>query len=184
MRRVVFGFLGVILIGLVPRPVQAQSNAFDAAVPKIAARFNSTSVRRGETVVWELTVELTRGWHTYPTQQSDPRAGSYVNKFRFPADAAVAFVGPLSEPDSQQKSDDGTPIRIIEGRATWTRTALVRPDAQPGRIKVPVRVTLLVCSDRCLPPKTIVTEAELTISDLPPLPVDPKYKSELQLPNR
>ncbi|MCX7700620.1 MAG: hypothetical protein N2039_07060, partial [Gemmataceae bacterium] len=129
-------------------------------------------------------VDLCAGGHTYPTRQPDDQAASYVNKFRFPTDTAVVFVGELAEPKADEKSEDGVRILVIEGQATWTRQALVRPDAKPGKVKIPVRVTILACAERCLPPKTLVTEAELTISDLPPVPVDPKYREALSPPSR
>lgn len=164
--------------------VSAQSPAPNDAIRKVEAHIEPSTVRRGQVVAWKLMLELAPGWHTYPTRQPDEQAASYVNKFRFPSDAPVVFVGELDEPKTEEKTEDGVRIHSIAGHATWTRPVIVRPDAKPGRVKVPVRVTILACAERCLPPKTILTEAELTISDLPPVPVDPKYREALTPPAR
>lgn len=179
-------FVGGVLAAIVP-PIsvcRAQNPGVNEAITKVNARFESSTARRGEVITWTLTVDLTAGWHTYPTRQPDDQAASYVNKFRFPTDTAVVFVGELAEPKAEEKFEDGVRILVIEGQATWTRQAVVRPDAKPGKVKIPVRVTILACAERCLPPKTMVTEAELTISDLPPVPVDPKYRGALSSPTR
>lgn len=176
-------FMGVLLavvLGEDPAAAWGQGSGFSDAVTKVEARLEPTSVRRGETVTWKLTIRLTRGWHTYPSRQTDERAAAYINKFRFPSDAPVAFVGPLNEPKSKEHSEDGVRVKTIEGEAVWTRAGVVRLDAKPGKVRVPVRVTILTCADRCLPPKTHITEAELIISDQPAVPIDPRYRDEVK----
>lgn len=137
-------------------------------------------VKRGQAVTWSFSVEVLDGWHTYPTKQTDPNAEPYQNKFKFPTDANVVFVGNLAEPLTVQKDEDGTKVAMVEKFGVWKRTLVVRPDAKPGTVKVPVKITMLACADRCLPPQTITAEVEITITDDPPVAVDAKYRAEVE----
>jgi hypothetical protein len=159
---------------------QAQNQSFNDVVKKVEAKFEPATAKRGQAVTWKLTIELIDGWHTYPTRQADPDADSYVNKFKFPAGLAAAFVGDLKEPKGATRNEAGVKINMIDGSGTWERTAVIRPDAQPGKLKIKVPVRIMACADRCLPPQTVNVEAEITISDAPAVAVDPKYQKELE----
>jgi DsbC/DsbD-like thiol-disulfide interchange protein len=162
----------------------AQKQGFEDVVKKVSAKVDSSEVKRGAAVTWTLTVEIADGWHTYPTKQADPQADSYTNRIKFPREDGVIFVGELTEPTTIEKTEDGTKVAMIEGKATWKRTIVISPDAKPGKVKVKVPITILACSDRCLPPQKVVAEVELTISDAPAVPVDPKYEKELAAPKK
>jgi hypothetical protein len=166
------------LIVLVPSAI-AQNQSFDDVVKKVEAKFEPATAKRGQAITWKLTIELADGWHTYPTKQADPDADSFVNKFKFPTGLATAFVADLKEPKGITRNEAGTKITMIDGVGTWQRTVVIRPDAKPGKLKVKVPVKILACSDRCLPPQTVNTEAEITISDAPAVAVDPKYQKDL-----
>src|SRR5262249_34172992 len=71
---------------------------FDAAVSKIEAQVERARVRGGQTVTWRSSVELTSGWHTYPTRQTDPEAQIYVNAIEIDLPHGLAFVGELQDP--------------------------------------------------------------------------------------
>jgi len=169
---------------LIASPVFADNLSFKDVVKKVEARAESTKVRRGEAVVWTLTIEILDGWHTYPTKQADPMADSYENKIKFANDDNVVFVGGLTEPTLIEKNEDGVKVAMVEKLGVWKRTFVVRPDAKPGKVKVPVKVTILACADRCLQPQTIATEVELTVTDDPPVAVDPKYRAEVNAPRK
>jgi DsbC/DsbD-like thiol-disulfide interchange protein len=158
----------------------AQNMTFNDVVKKVQARVEPAIVKRGATVNWTLTIEVADGWHTYPTRQIDPKSNSYVNRLKFAEQSGAVFVGDLKEPIGTDKDEDGAKVTMIEGTGTWERTIVIRPDAKPGKVRIKVPVTILACADRCLPPKTITTEIELTISDDPPVAVDPKYQKDLE----
>jgi DsbC/DsbD-like thiol-disulfide interchange protein len=168
------------LVGFIGSAASAQNETFSDVVKKVEAKFDQKTAKRGETVAWKLTIELAEGWHTYPTRQTDPGASSYVNRFKFPADAGAAFVDQLKEPKGITKSEDGAKVVMVEGTGVWERTVVIRPDAKPGKLKVTVPVRILACADRCLPPQTINVEAEITVSDAPAVEVDPKYQKDLE----
>ncbi len=157
----------------------AQNHSFDDVVKKVEAKFEPATAKRGQSITWKLTIELADGWHTYPTKQADPDADSFVNKFKFPTGLAAAFVADLKEPKGMTHNEAGTKITMIGGVGTWQRTVVIRTNAKPGKLKVKVPVKILACSDRCLPPQIVNTEAEITISDAPAVPVDPKYQKDL-----
>jgi len=175
--------LALAVAPFLPTTALAQNGSFQDAVKNVQARVEPAVVKRGATVNWTLTVDITEGWHTYPTRQEDSRASSYVNRLKFAEQSGAVFVGDLKEPSGVQKDEDGSRVTMVEGTGTWERKIVIRPDAKPGKIRVKVPITILVCSDHgCLPPKTITTEVELTISDEPAVAVDPKYQKELQSP--
>lgn len=164
-------------------PALADSK-FDEVVKKVEARIEPAKARRGQAVTWTLTIKLADEWHTYPTKQVDPGAESFTNRIRFAPPAEVVFAGELTEPAGVQKDEEGIKVTMVEGEGVWKRTLVVRPDAKPGKIKVPVKITVLVCSKVCLAPQTITTEAELTITDEPPVEVDPQYRKALDEPRK
>src|SRR5438128_7492513 len=118
---------------LITSPVDAQNQGFSDVVKKVEARVEPAAAKRGEAVKWTLTVELADGWHTYPSKQADPRADSYLNRFKFPRENGLVFVGELVEPKTHEKIEDGIKVAMVEGKATWQRTLLIRPDARPGK---------------------------------------------------
>src|SRR5262249_14278871 len=72
-------------------------------------------------------------------------------------------------------------VRYIESAAQWEKPLVVRPDAEPGTIKIPVSASILVCNDRgtCLPPQKVSLEVEITVKAGQPVAVEDKYKSEI-----
>ena len=172
----------VAALALCAAPAFAQNQSFNDVVKKVSAKIEPATAKRGEAVTWTLTVEVIDGWHTYPTQQPDPKAESYTNRIKFPRENGLVFVGELTEPATLEKAEEGFKVAMVEGTGVWKRTVVISPDAKPGQVTVKVPVTILACADRCLPPKKIVVEAELTISDAAPVPVDPKYQKELSAP--
>jgi DsbC/DsbD-like thiol-disulfide interchange protein len=174
----------VVVAALAAAPAAAQNQGFNDVVKKVSAKVEPASAKRGEAVAWMLTVELADGWHTYPTTQADPKAESYTNRIKFPKENGLVFVGELEEPKTVEKTEDGSKVAMIEGAGTWKRTLVISPEAKPGKVTVKVPITILACADRCLPPQKVYAEVELTISDAPAVPVDPKYKNELTAPSK
>jgi hypothetical protein len=159
---------------------------FEKAVRRLEASFTPAQARRGQTVTFTLTIQLQEGYYTYPTRQSDPQAAALVNDLRFPDPQEVIFVGPVEDPKTVQVKAEpqaGIPsLRYCTGTVTYTRAAVVHPQARPGRVTVRLpKVRLNICdANTCFPAKEVAVEATLTILDGPPLPVEERYAEEVR----
>jgi len=184
MKRLIL--VGILL--LIPSPAHAQfgdrPRSASEVITKTAAQLTPTTAKRGEMVTWSFTVDLLPGWHTYPTRQSDPEADSQKTTIKPPKPDDLIFVGlPQDPPNPIKKALPGLKIkelRYYENSATFELKAVVSPKATPGEKKVTVPITFLVCDEQgCLAPKTVAQDLTLTVSDAPPVPIDPKYSDEV-----
>ena len=174
----------------VPSPASSSAMTaqkwFEKAVRRLEASFTPAQARRGQTVTFTLTIQLQEGYYTYPTRQSDPQAAALVNDLRFPEPQEVIFVGPVEDPKTVQVKAEpqaGIPsLRYCTGTVTYTRAAVVHPQARPGRVTVRLpKVRLNICdANTCFPAKEVAVEATLTILDGPPLPVEERYAEEVR----
>jgi len=58
---------------------------------------------------------------------------------------------------------------------------VVPPSAKAGETTAKVKIKLLVCdANNCFPPKTVELEAALKVLDAPAVPVESKYKDEVE----
>jgi hypothetical protein len=179
-----FAMAVAALLAAVPGSANAQK-WFDKAVKKVDARFTPAEAKPGETVTFTLTVELNDGYHTYPVAQPDPKAESMVNILKFPAPAAVIFVGDAHDPKgfaTKEEPDLGIKeLRYYTGTVAYTRKAVVSPKAKPGTaaVKLP-EFNLSICDKtNCFPPKKVPVEATLKVLDAPPVPVEKAYAEEV-----
>ena len=163
---------------------RASAQTIDKVVKKVEARFEPATAKPGAVVTLKVEVKLEDGWHTYPTTQLDKGAKNQTNRFTFPKDGSVIFVGELDEPaDPKSKSELLLGIEKLlyyPGGGTWERKAVVSPKAAAGDQTVKVKLKLLVCDkDTCLPPETYDLEVKVTVAG-DAVPVDPKYKDEVE----
>jgi Thiol:disulfide interchange protein DsbD, N-terminal len=158
-----------------------QGKAKDA-VRKVDAVFEPAEAKPGQTVTLKVTVQLADGYHTYPVMQPAPEAKFSANGITFPKDGPVVFVGETVDPVSpKSKKVEDYELLYYPGGGTWIRRAVVPPTAKPGAVTAKVKFKLLVCDeDNCFPPKTYELEASLKVLDAPAVPVDPKYKEEVE----
>jgi DsbC/DsbD-like thiol-disulfide interchange protein len=152
------------------------------AIKKVEASFEPAQAKPGQTVTLKLTVQLADGYHTYPVVQPTPEAKYSVNKIAFPPADAVVFVGETVDPvEPKVKKGEDHEYLVYPGGGTWTRKAVLRPTAKPGEAAVKVQFRLMVCDeDRCFPPKAIDLEATIKVLDEPAVPVEAKYKAEVE----
>jgi hypothetical protein len=175
----------VLLSFVVPLPALAQPKKAEDVVKKLEARFEPAEAKPGQTVTLKIALELADGYSTYPTVQPDRGAASMTNRIVFPKPGAVVFVGKLEEPaDPKVKAEPDLQIeelRYYPGGGTWSRKAVVSPDAKPGEVTVNLsNVSLLICDkNSCFPPTKVAVSAKLKVLDGPPVGVDPAYKDEL-----
>jgi hypothetical protein len=161
--------------------VLAQPLGFKDVVKRVDAKLEPATAKRGETVKWVLAIELVPDWHTYPTKQKDVDFISFTNKYTFPKSADIIFVGDLREPKPGVQKEKEGDLLILEGKVVIEHDLVVSPNLKPGRysIKIPVRIT--ACNkDTCLKPEELTVETILTVSDAPAVPVEEKYKKEVE----
>lgn len=175
--------LATLGLGLLAAPALAQPT-FDEVVKKAEAKFEPATAKPGQTVTLKVNLQLMTGWHTYPVVQTDKAAKTYTNRFTFPAGGAIVYVGDFDDPAGAKEKPE--PLAMIEkliyypGGATWERKAVVLPSTKGGDVSSKIKVKVLVCDkDNCLPPKTLELEAVLKVAG-DPVPVDPKYKTEVE----
>jgi thiol:disulfide interchange protein DsbD len=140
---------------------------FNDVVTKVEATVEPATAKPGDTVTWKLTLELIPGWHTYPTRQPDPKADSQVNRIKLPTTGDVVAAGPVKEPPNPVKTAEPAleikELHYYEGKVVWEAKLKIAATATPGVKTIKVPVTILACKESCLPPKTIPTEAKLTV---------------------
>jgi thiol:disulfide interchange protein DsbD len=179
----------IALLAFIGSRAHAQFGAggrdFASAVPRAEAKIAPTTARRGETVTWSFTVELSPGWHAYPTQQPDPAADSFITKIKPPKTGDLIFVGtPIDQPNPLKRPEPDLKVkelRYYENTATWELKAVVSPNATPGPKTVEVTIQPPICDEvGCLPPSPIKKPVTLLVSDAPPVPVDPKFADAVQ----
>src|SRR5262249_39021938 len=159
------------------------------AVQTTSVTIEPAQAKRGQTVMWTLTLDLAPGWYTYPTAQSSEKAGSSVTTFTFPPPGDTVFVDKLKEPEPHTKNLDGltetpgqlTPVQILDGKVVFQRPFVVSPNAEPGEKKIPVTVEVIVCNaqGQCLLPTKLPFVASLAVTSDPPMPVEAKYAREV-----
>ncbi len=173
------------LMALLPPSASAQK-WYEKAVKKVEAKFSPAEANPGQTVTFTVTIELTDGYHTYPTFQPDKDAAGMVNVIKFPAPDAVIFVGKTEDPkDAKTKAEPE--LGILEmtyctGSVTYTRKAVVSPKAAAGPATVKLtKFSLSVCDkDNCFPPKNVPVEAKLKVLDGPAVEVEKAFAEEVK----
>lgn len=179
--------LGLALLAGTTAPARATTQKwYERAVKRVSATISPAEARPGQTVTFSLTVELNEGYHTYPTVQPDKAAAAMVNVIRFPEPGVLVFVGELQDPPRPKiKADPEAGIhelRYYPGTVTFTRKAVVSPDAAPGpvTIKLPA-FKLSVCdAERCYPAKDVPVEVPFRVLEGPAETVDPAYANEVR----
>ncbi len=146
-------------------------------VKELDARLEPAQAKRGETVTFKLTIKLAEGWYTYPTRQADATVASSVNEIEFPDTTVVALAGPVKEPPSKEKDDQGVRTRYYTGEVTFEQALVVRPGTKPGDYVIPVQLQILACKEICLPPAQLEGKLKLTVLE-GDAPVDPKRAGE------
>lgn len=162
--------------------VFAQAPKSKDAVKKVEAVFEPAEAKPGQTVTLKIVVQLAEGYFTYPTVQPAPEAKYSANSIVFPKDGSVVFVGETVDPvQPKSKKIEDYEMLYYPGGGTFIRKAVVLPTAKAGASSSKVKLKLLVCDDNvCFPPKTHELEATLKVLEGPAVPVDAKYKDEVE----
>ena len=175
---------GTAAVALATLPATGAQKWYEKAVKKVEGKFTPGEAKPGQTVTFTLTVELNDGYHTYPTIQPDKQAAGMVNVLKFPAPGAVIFVGSIEDPNSyltKEEPDLGIKqLRLYVGTVTYSRKAVVSPNAAAGTARVTIDLSLSVCDkSTCFPTKKVPVEASLKVLDSPPVPVEKVYAAEV-----
>ncbi|MCE9533724.1 MAG: protein-disulfide reductase DsbD N-terminal domain-containing protein [Planctomycetes bacterium] len=175
--------LAAIALSLLASPAFGDPPSIKEILKKVEAKFEPENAKPGQTVTLKVTVQLLDGWHTYPTFQEEKGARSQTNKFTFPSDGAIVFVGELNEPANPKEKSE--PVLGIEkmhyypGGGVWTQKAVVRPTTAAGTVSSKIKFRILLCDkENCLPPKALDLEATLNVAG-DAVAVDPAFKNEV-----
>ncbi len=174
-------------------PAGREPRKFEEAAT-ISITVDPPVARRGQTVIWRLTMEVIPEWRTYPTEQPDRGAVSYTNSIVFadeepdlgtPGLIPVGKLQVKEPPTPKVKTAKEDPsltavgaekYSYYEGKVVFERPFVVATDAGPGKLAVKANLRLQVCKTRCIPYARKAYAVELTISDEPPVEIDPAYK--------
>ncbi len=191
MKRMGLVLICLGVIAFVPADAHAQrARSFEQTLKRYDIRFEPAEARPGETVTLKITLEPVDGFFTYPVVQPDARAKGQVNRIAFPAPGPVIFVGPFGDPAGAKSKvepilDNANKLYYV-GPTTWERKAVVSPNAQPGLVTVALKspagleTKFQVCDEEgCFNSRGTVT-AKLTVLSGPAVPVDSKYKDEVE----
>lgn len=158
---------------------------YEKAVKRVEAKFVPAEAKPGQTVTFELTVELNEGYYTYPTKQPDPLAAGMANALKFPKPGAVVFVGAVEDPKGTKAKEEPAlgikELRYVTGTGTFARKAVVSPSAAPGAVTVKLtEFALNVCdASNCYPAKKVPVEAVLKVLGGPAVPVEKAFADEV-----
>jgi len=165
-------------------PARGQDDFFDSNTPKkvkqfgnerikVSAALDPAQARRGEEIKLKVTLDITPGFHSYPTKQSDSKAESYVTSIKIES-LDVARVGGFRDPPTKSKAEPALKIRsmaYLEGLAVIEGTLRVKPEATPGKKEVTVTISGQVCDENGCVPFDETRKLHLEITSQEPLPV-------------
>src|SRR6185437_2272188 len=166
-------------------PADAQKPTFfDKAVKKLEAKFEPAEAKPGQTVTFQILMEMNKGFHTYPTVQPEKAAENFVNTIKFPKASDVIFVGKLADPKKFETHAEPMlgikELHVLTGTAIYTRKAVVSPKAKAGTAEVKLdSFEVMVCDASNCFPKKVPLSAKLKILDGPAVPVEKQYADEV-----
>jgi plastocyanin len=166
-------------------PAGAQKPTFfDKAVKKIEAKFEPAEAKPGQTVTFQIVMEMNKGFHTYPTMQPEKAAENFVNIIKFPKPGDVIFVGKLADPKKFETHAEPMlgikELHVLTGTAIYTRKAVVSPKAKAGMVEVKLDLfEVMVCdASNCFPKKVPLT-ARFKVLEGPAAPVEKQFAEEV-----
>lgn len=175
------GTIYAFVICLVFVPAAYGQSTFADVAQNLKVKLEKDSVRRGETITFAISFDIPHGWHSYPgTQHPNADDEAPTVKFRtHRSEKNIIVIDEIVEdPIPKEEVLNRKPVWFVTGRATWKRKLIVLPIAAVGKQTIRIAGILPVCTDgdngRCLYPEHF--ESEITITDAPPVDVDPKYK--------
>ena len=152
-------------------PFASKSPPGAKRVEEAKATIEPAQARRGETVVLRIQIRLAPGFHTYPTQQTDPNAAPFQTEIKL-LDAAGLVPGELKDPPAKSKPEPDLNIQKMlyyEGTVVWEWPLKVPTDIEPGPKTVKVRWNTQVCDEKGCVPEQRDLEATVTVTDAPPV---------------
>src|SRR5262245_20522168 len=128
MRRARLLSLVFLLLPLAARSAEIENRA------KITATVDKQKARRGEVVVWKMTIAPNPGYHTYPSEQPpEAEEKDTVTTLRRPKYGPFVFVGEPTTPRGHLGLSLGKKVELIDTPADWEWRFVIHPDAKPGK---------------------------------------------------
>lgn len=176
----------IAIFAFAPFAFCADKPALPKGVEKVEASIVPADAAPGQLVTYRVTVTLAAGFHTYPLLQPDKAADGMVNTLVYPEPASLIFVGEANSPtQTDVKAEPLLGIKALHtlhGTVVYERSAIVHPKAKAGASTIALpKFVLSVCDkDACYPPKTLMPEASLKVTDSPAVAIDKKYAAEVE----
>jgi thiol:disulfide interchange protein DsbD len=146
----------------------------------VSAALEPAKARRGQEIKLKVTLDITEGFHSYPTKQSDPKAEDYVTTIAVES-PDVSLVGRFRDPPPTKiKAEPALKIRSLayyEGTIVIEGTLRVKPDAVPGKKEVKVSTSGQVCDENGCVPFGDTAKLALEVTDDPPVAVSAENRS-------
>lgn len=120
--------------------------------------------KKGEKLSALVAAQIQEGWHLYSLEEIPN--GPRPTRITLPDNPAFALAGEVEQPLPITKHDEnfGVETQFYEEAATFTVPLKINANANTGETKLTIQVRYQTCNDHlCLPPKTVVLEAPLTI---------------------
>lgn len=138
-----------------------------------SARPDKAQVKVGEPFKVSFDVEMTPGWHIYPTTGTTTGEPT-----RFTIEGAET-AGKIEEPKPKvHPAEEGQPAyEYHEGRITITVPLFLKPGPKPGPLELKGKMRYILCDpNSCLPPKDALFAFPLTVLEgaMTPPPVTPQ----------
>jgi thiol:disulfide interchange protein DsbD len=182
--------VSALLIGFLLQssaPAFGQDDVFGTGAPKkvkqpgeqrikVRSALEHAQVRRGAEVTLKVTLDITPGYHSYPTRQSDPKASAFVTTIKPVTDELVLVSGFRDPPGAKSKPEPALKIKSMsyyEGLVVFEGAVRVKPNAQPGKKELKVTVSGQVCDESGCVPFDEVNVVAFEITNEEPLAAKP-----------
>ncbi|GIW82430.1 MAG: hypothetical protein KatS3mg105_4237 [Gemmatales bacterium] len=160
--------------------IQASKRTFENAVEGFDVSVVPAEAKPGETVTWQFTIKIKKGWHTYPLRQTSHEARAFVSRIEFVDVQDVVPVGQFKEPTPRKVVEEKLKLTLdeLEGTVTWQRPMVVLPDAEPGEKKIKAKIFVQVCDEKGCLPKSLQPEVSLKVGG-EAVAIDSAYKADV-----
>jgi thiol:disulfide interchange protein len=133
---------------------------------KLTASVSPQEAGVGESVTLKLLLDISAGFHTYPTSQTDPNASAFTTVLRV-KEGPLVSAGPAKEPKPKEKFDQDlkATVGIYEEPTEIEIPYKVKAGTPPGKVKVVIKVQTQVCNEMNCQPFNEDVSFELTVTD-------------------
>ena len=165
-----------------PRLPGAKAARKFADVATVTVTADPAQAKPGQLITVKFTIEPKKDCYTYPVHVPPGQASK--NLIDGPHTGDLIFVGELKDPEGavdKPAADADKFDRVYKHTVTWELSAVVSPEAKPGKLTVPLTGTRLqACNaENCFPLST-PPNVELEVLPGPAVTVPAKYEAAVK----